>query len=106
MDEILANDTRILIDEIGVNEDDLDTGALTCYTDRPGCCHNSSEGEWYLPDNTPASPSKNFIVSRETNRTVQLTRLTVDVTSPLGEYCCLILDASGSQQMACVNVGT
>ena len=75
------------------------------------CCANpnAAQGDWLFP-NGERVPSFNsgattFSRSRGNDGTVNLHRVSNDVMIPTGQYCCVVPDATGVDQWACVNIG-
>ena len=102
----LANDSAIYISDIG-NPDSVYT-RLQCVTDRMSCCTTNPTGEWFFPNTQEAVPVQNsattFFRNRGDNGTVNLNRVNSDVMMPTGRFCCVIPDAIGVNQIACVVV--
>ena len=113
-----ANNSVIFATEIG--ETDVNStspppnsnNGLQCITDRMPCCRFQSGhvGEWFFPDGTVIL---NYLVNgssfyRSRGRddgTVNLNRANIDVMSPTGLFCCVIPDATGTNQTLCANIG-
>lgn len=100
MEEALANGSVIYTVELDNIQGD---SSIVCHTDRPSCCQ--SEGEWYLPDGSPASRSKMFRVTRADDGTINLNRAQDSVISPTGLFCCTVPDANDVNQSVCISVG-
>ena len=93
-----------MISDIGREDNDR----LQCVTDRMPCCINpNTAGNWFFPDNGGGVPSLTgggatiFGRTRGSDGTVILHRLN-DVMMPTGQYCCVVPDATGVMQWACV----
>ena len=86
-----------------------DNNRLQCVTDRIPCCQSNSPavGNWFFPDDGGAVPSltggaTTFFRTRGTGGRVNLHRVSNDVMMPTGQYCCVVPDATGVDQSACV----
>ena len=95
-----------MISDIGSTGNDR----LQCVTDRMPCCQTPAAGNWFFPDNEGAVPSissgaTTFSRNRGNDGTVNLHRLNSNVMIPTGQYCCVIPDATGVMQWACVRIG-
>ena len=104
----IEHDSSILITDIGTSS----PHQLVCNTDRNPCCTTPTRvGNWFFPDdravvsigNNP--PPTEFYRDRSDNGEINLYRLSSDVMSPTGMFCCRVPDASGVEQRVCVNVG-
>ena len=109
---VYANNSVIPITEIG--ETDIQYGTsnsgLQCNTDRRPCCATLPFrfGEWYFPDGTAVpilGAATTFYRSRGDEGTVNLNRLNTSVTSPTGQFCCEVPNASDIVQTVCANIG-
>ena len=102
---VYTNNSIIPITDIGEGD-----SALQCITDRMPCCGSAGNriGQWLFPDtrNVPdQSSTSSFFQSRgNSDGTVNLNR-NDDVMEPIGLFCCVVPDATGTNQMPCVNVG-
>lgn len=78
-------------------------GGLVCFTDLPNCC-NSSQGEWLFPDGMKVLEEESGadVYMNRGNGFIQLNRRNA-VTSPTGEYCC-VLPTRGGMETFCINV--
>ena len=102
-----GNDSNIVITDIGEGED----GALLCFTDLTECCHGShisnskALGEWFFPNGSVVGvdSTKEFYKNRGHSR-VRLHRKK-NVTSPIGQFCCEVPDATLTNIRICANVG-
>ena len=110
---VYANNSIIPITEIG--ETDTSVGAtqnngLQCITDKMVCCMGFSySGEWNSPDKRKVPLQDNaatFYMNKDLNNgAVSLNRLNNNVTSPTGQFCCMIPDADDDIQTLCVGIG-
>ena len=98
----LPNNSAVFISDI------RPANSLQCVTDRMPCCSTppNKAGEWYFPDDggmVPAleSDALTFYTSRGDDGTVNLNRVSNDVMMPTGQFCCVVLDATGVTQWAC-----
>ena len=69
-------------------------------------------GEWYFPGGIRvpilgigASRATTFYRNRGDNGMVNLNRVSTDVMSPTGLFCCMVPDATDVIQRACANIG-
>ena len=107
-DRIVPNEGEILLTDIREG----DAGALRCFTDRINCCrdedteHNvGALGQWSFPNGTHVSTidqSGDIYVSRGLS-VVRLNRRN-NATTPTGQFCCHIPDASSTNKTTCVNI--
>ena len=105
---VRSNNSVIGISEIGNSIDNR----LQCITDRMPCCQASpnalSAGNWFFPGDGGGVPSLGsngatmFGRTRGNDGTVNLYRVSNDVMMPTGQYCCVVPDATGMDQWACV----
>ena len=108
----IEHDSNILITDIGF------AGAssphqLVCTTDKTPCCKTPPTrfGNWFFPDDKAVVSMGNiprpteFYRDRNNNGEINLYRVSSDVMSPAGRFCCRVPDASGVEQTVCVNVG-
>ena len=106
----MTNNSIITITDIACSADsdsdmNLNSEPLICFTDKLECCQINHLGEWYLPDGNSASQNQSFLITREDDGTVILTRSKDDVLSPTGLFCCSVQNSYDVIQSACVNVG-
>ena len=106
--EIYRNGDNIIINEIGEGDD----GALVCVTDLIQCCRSDETGErgalgeWFYPDGSLVQledSGDNFYRNRGTG-IVRLNRRN-DATSPTGQFCCVIPDATFTNKTTCIDIG-
>ena len=100
-----TNNSIISINEIGKNEN-----ALKCITDKDNCCRSNRLGEWYYPNDLlvpmgMGGGGVDFFRNRDNLGSVNLNRVRDNITSPTGEYCCNVSDASDVSQYVCANIG-
>ena len=108
--QLYHNGDSILIDEIGEGDD----GALLCVTDLIQCCHvidtvapcgSRALGEWFFPNGSPVRfPGSGDDIYR--NRGPGIVRLNRrnNTTSPTGQFCCVLPDATLTNMITCVNI--
>ena len=107
--KVYANNSIIPIAEIG--ETDTSVGStqnngLQCITDKMPCCMGTSLGEWTYHKAPVQNTTTNFFVSRGLNNgAVNLNRLNNNVTSPTGQFCCMVPDTDDDIQTLCVSIG-
>ena len=73
------------------------------------CCRSETVGEWFFPGDggvVPAlsSGAMTFSRTRGDDGTVNLLRVRNDVMMPTGQYCCVVPDATGVDQLACIMI--
>ena len=97
----LANNSAVFISDIG----DMTNTRLQCVTDRMPCCATNPHGEWFFPDEGGVVPTQGngttFRRNRGDDGTVSLNRAS-GAMSPTGQYCCVVPDATGVMQWACI----
>ena len=100
--------SNILITDIGEGDSD----ALICHTDLAQCCrlhqtiNGSRLGEWFYPDASTVNnqvSSETFYRSRDSS--VVLLHRRGSTTSPTGQFCCEVPDASYALITTCINLG-
>ena len=82
--------------------------ALQCVSDMRPCCRTNRAGEWYFLNGTQV-PQQDTTYSFYRNRgaddgTVNLNRISSDVTFPTGLFCCVLPDIDGKNQTLCANL--
>ena len=111
---VYVNNSVILITEIGeTNTMPSQNDGLQCITDRRPCCKGQRIGEWYFPNGTKvpiqgsgANSAEAFYRNRGLNDgTVYLNRVSTDIMSPTGLFCCVVPDANNVSQSLCANIG-
>ena len=107
---VYANNSVISITEIGETTTTSNTG-LQCITDRMPCCRAppNRAGDWYFPNGTMIVPSRDggattFYRNRGDDGTVNLNRINTNITSPTGQFCCMVTDAIDLLQRVCANI--
>ena len=93
-----SNNSRVNITDIGEDDDD----SLICVTNNTDCCVNHV-GEWYFP-NGSAVKIEGAGEAFYRNRGPSVVRLhrRHNVMMPTGSFCCVVSDANGIDQKACV----
>ena len=90
-----------------------ENNGLQCITDKPNCCRirisDIRFGEWYFPDGTPVpilgNSNGTFYRNRgDSDGTVNLNRISSDIMSPIGNFCCQVPDSTDRNQTVCVNI--
>ena len=99
--------SNILITEVGTSSIEQ---PVVCTTDRMPCCLADPQyGEWYFPDGGRVfyinAGAVAFHRNRDNNGNVNLLRVSSDVMSPTGNFCCVVPDATNMNQTVCVNLG-
>ena len=102
-----GNNTNILITDIGEGDE-----ALLCYTDLAQCCRGDEMssrmalGWWFYP-NRSSIDSGGFGGDFYRNRDSSLVRLNRrnNATSPVGQFCCVVPDATFTNVTVCANLG-
>ena len=106
------NNTAIMINEIGETNTSSNPPAnsnngLQCVTDRTPCCRfqGGLQGEWLFPNGSYV-PSQSAATTFYRNRgrddgTVNLNHRNNAVMMPTGQFCCVVPDTTGVNQMAC-----
>ena len=100
----------IPITVIGETNTTSNTG-LQCLTDRRPCCaFPIRQGDWFFPDGVAAVPGPlqsptTFYRTRGDDGTVNLNRLSANVMTPTGQFCCMVRDAADTVQTVCVDIG-
>ena len=103
------NGSHILIGEIGEG----DEAALLCITDLVQCCRGEDTpgvggalGEWFYPNGSfvRVNGSNDDFYRDRGLGSVRLNRRN-DATSPVGQYCCVVPDATSTDKTTCINIG-
>ena len=107
--DIIEPNSNILITDIGNSQ----PNRLVCITDRKPCCRGSNTtGDWIFPDGTKVPdllttegvPAQ-FYVERGFSGDINLYRVSDDIITPTGRFCCRVPDAINVTHTVCVNVG-
>ena len=99
-----GNNSNILISNIGEGDSD----ALLCYTDLTQCCRDvdgMALGEWFYPNGSEVDVSlsgSDFYRNRGPSL-VRLNRRN-NATSPKGQFCCVVPDATSTNVTVCANL--
>ena len=95
------NGDSILIGEIGEGD-----GALLCVTDLDQCCRDGGLGEWFYPNESLVRVNgSNDDFYRDRGPSVVRLNRRNNATSPIGQYCCVVPDATFTNKTTCVNIG-
>ena len=102
---VLEPNSNLFITDIGISSQHQI--AVICTTDRMPCCLDSPQhGEWKFPNGTLVTKqSTTFRRNRDNNGNVNLFRVSSEVMSPTGRFCCDIEDAKNVSEDHCVNIG-
>jgi hypothetical protein len=101
--------SSILIGEIGEGDD----GALLCVTDLIQCCRGDDTpgeggalGEWFYPSGSlvQVNDSDNDFYRSRGLGIVRLNRIN-NATSPTGQFCCVVPDATFANMITCIHIG-
>ena len=105
------NNSVISITEIGETDPNSNQNdGLQCITDRRPCCRfRYRVGEWFFPNGTKVPMRGSGATTFDRNRgrddgTVNLNRLSTDVMSPIGLFCCVVPDANDVSQTVCATI--
>ena len=105
---LIEPDSNFLITDIGTSPPQQ----LVCTSDRKPCCQDQPQyGEWKFPDGSQVIHFSErpvptaFHRNRDNDGNVNLYRVSSDVMSPTGKFCCEIEDATHMNQTLCVNLG-
>ena len=107
-DEPYRNGDNILITEIGEGDD----GALLCVTDLIQCCRVEDApggvgglGQWLYPDGSfvQVNGSGDGFYRDRGPSIIRLHRRN-NVTSPIGQFCCVVPDAASVIRNTCINI--
>ena len=105
-----GNNSNILITEIGEG----DSKALLCFTDLTGCCHDNDTSEdvgtlaigyWLFPNGSAVREGEggeDFYTSRGSS--VVLLNRRNNASSPEGQFCCVVPDATFTNVTICANL--
>ena len=103
-----GDNSYILITDIGEGDD----GALLCFTDLIQCCQSSDTsigtalGEWFFPNGSavPVGGARGDFYRDRDASVVRLNRRN-NATSPMGQFCCDVPDATSTSMRVCANIG-
>ena len=103
---VYANNSLTTITEIGKSYES--DNSVKCITDKMPCCSQLFRfGWWYFPDGNEV-PHQGAATSlyrwRNEDGTVYLSRLNSDITHPVGQFCCVVPDATDANQTLCINI--
>ena len=98
-------ENTLLITDIGISP----PHQLVCTSDRMPCCQDPPQyGEWKFPNGSQVLHISEGAVAFHRNRdnygNVNLYRVSSDILSPAGRFCCEIEDATGTNHTLCVNM--
>ena len=107
--QFIANNTQINLRSIGLSSDNP-SGALQCITDKKPCCFGQDPmlGWWYKPNGMVVHWNTSDMVlfgSRGDNGEVYLNHPNGVTMIPTGRFCCVIPDATDTNQTLCVIIG-
>ena len=112
---VYANNSVIPITEIGQTDTSMPPPAnsnngLQCITDRMPCCRFPPNrfGQWQFPNKTNVGyhgSTASFYRNRGDDGTVNLNRVGGSVMMPIGQFCCIVRDATEVDQTVCANIG-
>ena len=107
--EILPSNRVICVTDIGTSE--LSHQYLVCTSDRMPCCRDPPQyGEWKFPNGSQVihiddhKEAVAFHRNRDNIGHVNLYRVSSDITSPTGRFCCEIPDATDTNHTLCVDI--
>ena len=106
----MINDSNIAINTIQTSTDPANINLLVvCTSDRKPCCKDMPQyGEWYFPNGSQVQHRDEGAVAfyrrRDNAGNVYLLRISVNVLSPSGKFCCEVEDATGRNQTLCINI--
>ena len=105
--EILPSNRVIFITDIGTSESSGQY--VTCTTDKMPCCRYLPQyGDWKFPNGSKiihiGGGALQFYRNRDNAGNVNLYRVSSDVTSPTGRFCCEVPDATDTNQTLCVDI--
>ena len=107
-DEPYRNGDNILITEIGEGDD----GALLCVTDLIQCCRGvdtpsvgGALGQWLYPNGSfvQVNDSGDDFYRDRGPSVVRLHRRN-NVMSPIGQFCCVVPDATSVNRTTCISI--
>ena len=105
---IIEANSKIFITDIGITA----PHHLVCLTDRNPCCRSPhTVGDWIFPNATNVgllgsnSRAAHFYTNRGINGEINLYRVSSDVISPTGRFCCRVPNVTNINHTICINVG-
>ena len=104
---VIEPNSNIFITDIGT----IPPHHLVCLTDRNPCCRHPHTGNWMFPNATVVGPigsyprPAHFYRNRSLNGEINLYRVSSDIISPTGRFCCQVPDVTNINHTLCVNVG-
>ena len=100
---MISNEERVSLTQLGVG----DNGALLCNTDKRDCCDSTSgtQGHWKFPNESAvgARAAGGDLYTSSGEGVVRLHRRN-NATTPIGRYCCEVLDSTSITITTCVNL--
>ena len=104
--KIIPSNRTIFITDIGTSSPQQ---PVVCTSDRMPCCQaNPQYGEWKFPNGSQVIHITEGAVTFHRNRdnvgNVNLFRVSRNVMSPTGRFCCEIPDASDTDRTLCVDI--
>ena len=105
-DIALENNTYLFVTNVGTAA----PHQLVCTSDRMPCCRDPPRyGEWKFPNGSQVTHTNEGAVSFHRDRdnvgNVNLYRVSENVTSPGGQFCCEVEDATNTNTTLCVIIG-
>ena len=102
-----GNNSDVLLTDIGEGD-----SALSCFTDLTQCCRDSDTvgegglGEWLSPNGSlvQVSGAGDDFYRNRGQSVVRLNRRN-NATSPTGQFCCVVPDATYTMVTICTNIG-
>ena len=101
--EVYANNSFVTVTEIGEGGN-----SMKCITDRMHCCRRYDRlGEWYFPNGSsvPIPYAATSFYRLRSDGYIYLNRLNSNITDPIGQFCCVLPDATNVYQTLCINLG-
>lgn len=104
-DRTYLNNSVVTINDIGEGDND----ALLCVTELEDCCMDPRHGDFYYPNGTrvpfamPDGQMRKGLLRNRGNQVIRLIRKGGMVTSPTGQYRCVIPDNLGVNQTIYIN---
>ena len=97
-----TNNSVLIINDVG----DMNN-AIQCITDKKPCCVDGT-GLWLSPSgekvSSEAVSTNSFYLSRGSNNGVVVLNRINSATSPTGQFCCVVPDATDVNQTHCINI--